>query len=138
MLSLAAASKEGAVVSSMVKVAVVVLVFKQSSVAVKVTKAEPVAPHSSLKAVKSLDHITPPQRSEAAAPPLEANQAFSSAVFPAPSHSTVSSTATVSIVGSVVSSMVKVAVVVLANPHSSVAVKITVCEPVAPHSSLKF
>ena len=41
------------------------------------------------------------------------------------------------IIGSVVSSIVKVASVVLALPQSSVAVKITVVEPVAPQSSLK-
>ena len=46
--SLAATSILGAVVSSMVKVALVVLVFKQASVAVKVTVADPVAPQSSL------------------------------------------------------------------------------------------
>ena len=42
-----------------------------------------------------------------------------------------------SIVGFVVSSIVNVAVVELALPQSSVAVKITVADPVAPQSSLK-
>ena len=46
--------------SSMVNVAVVELVLPQASVAVKVTVALPVAPQSSLRAVKSLDHVTPP------------------------------------------------------------------------------
>ena len=41
----------GAVVSTIVNVAVVVLTLLQSSVAVKVTVAEPVAPQSSLKDV---------------------------------------------------------------------------------------
>jgi hypothetical protein len=42
---------EGGVISLIVKVAVVVLAFPQSSVAVKVTVAEPVAPHKSLNEV---------------------------------------------------------------------------------------
>jgi hypothetical protein len=41
----------GGVVSSIVKVAVVVVVKRQASVAVKVTNALPVAPQSSLKAL---------------------------------------------------------------------------------------
>ena len=53
-----------------------------------------------------------------------------------PSHSTVSSSAAVSIVGLVVSSIVNVAVVVLALPQSSVAVNVTIALPVAPQSSL--
>ena len=48
-----------------------------------------------------------------------------------PSHSTVESEAIMSIDGFVVSSIVNVAVVVLALPQSSVAVKITVADPVA-------
>ena len=39
--------------------------------------------------------------------------------------------------GAVVSSMVNVAVVLLALPQSSVAVKVTVTAPVAPHRSLR-
>ena len=41
-------------------------------------------------------------------------------------------------VGSVVSSMVNVAFVVDALPHTSVAVKVTVAAPVAPQRSLKL
>ena len=41
----------GLTVSSMVKVALTVLAFPHSSVTVKVTNAEPVAPQSSLNAV---------------------------------------------------------------------------------------
>src|SRR5688572_31962809 len=63
--------------------------------------------------------------------------ASSAAVLPAPSHSTVSSDASVSIVGGVVSSIVKVAVVVLALLQSSVAVKVNVALPVSPQSLLK-
>ena len=48
---------EGSVVSSIVKVAVVVLLFPHSSVAVNMTVADPVAPQSSLNAVKSLDQV---------------------------------------------------------------------------------
>ena len=58
----------GAVVSSMVKVAVVVELLLHSSVTVKVTVVEPVNPHSSLMAEKSLLHDTEPQLSEATAP----------------------------------------------------------------------
>ena len=55
----------GAVVSSMVNVAVVLVALPQSSVAVKVTVAAPVAPQSSLKAAKSLLQVTPLQASVA-------------------------------------------------------------------------
>ena len=66
-----------------------------------------------------------------------ANHAAKAAALPAPSHCTVSFAAGVSILGAVVSSIVKVADVVEVNPQESVAVKITVAEPVAPQSSLK-
>ena len=52
--------RTGAVVSSMVNVAVVDVLSPQSSVAVKVTVAAPVAPQRSLRDVKSLLHVTPP------------------------------------------------------------------------------
>ena len=121
----------------MVNVAVVEVALLQSSVAVNVTVALPVAPQSSLNAVKSLLQVTLLQTSLAAAPPLESNHAVKAAVLPAPSHSTVSFEAAVSIVGLVVSSIVNVAVVEVALPQSSVAVKVTVAEPVSPQSSLK-
>ena len=57
-------------------------------------------------------------------------------MLPAPSHSTVLFDASVSIVGGVVSCIVNVAVVVLVLPQASVAVKVTVTAPVAPHRSL--
>ncbi len=133
----ASTSMLGAVVSSMVNVAVVDEARPQPSVAVKVTVTEPVAPHSSLNASKSLDQVTPLQTSPAMAPPLLANQAFKASTFPAPSHSTTSSEASTSMLGAVVSSMVKVAVVEVALPQSSVAVNVTVAEPVAAHSSLR-
>ena len=96
----------GAVVSSIVKAAVVFDVLLQSSVAVKVTRADPVAPQSSERTEKSLLQVTPPQVSLAFAPPLLVSQAFNSAVLPAPSHSTVLSLAGVSMVGGVVSTTV--------------------------------
>ena len=129
-------SNTGAVVSSMVKVADTLLLLPQSSVAVKVTVAEPVAPQSSLNATKLLLQVTPLQISEAVAPPLLFNHAFRASALPAPSHSTVSSEAAV-ISGLVVSSIVNVAEEELLFPQSSVAVKVTVAEPVAPQSSLK-
>src|SRR5690606_41196747 len=129
-------SMVGSVVSSTVKVAVAVAELPHSSVAAKVTVAEPLSPHSSESAVKLLVQVRlVEQLSEAEAATLEANQSFSAWLFSEPSHSTVTSLATMSMVGSVVSSMVKVAVAEAELPHSSVAVKVTVAEPVAPHSS---
>jgi hypothetical protein len=84
-----------------------------------------------------LVQVTLPQSSDAMAPPLLANHALSAAVFPDPSHSTVSSEASVSMLGGVVSSIVKVAVVVVVKRQASVAVKVTTALPVAPQSSLK-
>ena len=127
----------GAVVSSMVNVAVVVLVLPQSSLAVNVTVSLPVAPQASLRPVLLWLQVTPLQASVATAPPLLDNQAVKAAVFPPPSHSTVWSEAAVVMFGSTLSSMVKVAVTVLALPHSSVAVKVTVADPVAPQPLLK-
>ena len=127
----------GTVVSSMVKVADVVEVLLHSSVTVKITVDEPVKPQSSLKATKSLLQVYVPHTSEAApALPLAESQPFKSDRLPAPSHSTVKSMASDAMAGSVVSSMVKVAVVVLVFPQSSVAENITVADPVAPQSSL--
>ena len=65
------------------------LVLPHASVAVKVTVADPVAPQSSLNDVKLLLQVTPLHTSDAAAPPLLASHAFSAAVLPVPSHSTV-------------------------------------------------
>ena len=87
----------------MVNVALVVEELPQTSVAVNTTVALPVAPHRSLKAVKSLLHVTLLQASVAVAPPLEANHAFSSALLPKPSQDTVKPEAGVSIEGAVVS-----------------------------------
>ena len=53
-------------------------------------------------------------------------------MLPMPSHSTVESEAIISSDGFVVSSIVNVAVVELALPQSSVAVNVTVADPVAP------
>ena len=109
----------------MVNVALVLLALPQSSVAVKVTVAAPVAPQRSLSPSKSWLQVTPPQMSLAAAPARLSNQALRASVLPSPSHSTVSSEAAMSMVGAVVSSMVNVAVVLLALPQSSVAVNST-------------
>ena len=73
----------------MVKVAVLVVVLLQASVAVKITVADPVAPQSSLNEVKLWDQVTAPHASDADAPPLVDNHVFKAAVLPAPSHSTV-------------------------------------------------
>ena len=63
----------GAVVSSMVNVALVSDGKLHASVAVKVTFAEPVSAHPSDKAVKSLLNVTAPHTSVAEAPPSEFN-----------------------------------------------------------------
>ena len=90
MISAGALGAIGATVSTIVKVAEVELSFPQPSVAVKVTVAEPVSPHSSERAVKSFDQVIAEQSSVAVAPPLLANQALRASMFPLPSHSTVS------------------------------------------------
>ena len=114
------------------------MVRLHSSVAVKVTVAEPVMPQSSLKAIKLLVQVTPAQLSEAApVTPIEANQSLISVVFPLPSHSTVKSEASTSIVGGVASSMVKVASNSIKLLLSSVSLNVTISEPVMPQSSLK-
>src|SRR5690606_3689477 len=137
VISCAGMVTTGLVVSSIVKVAgVSVLLLPHSSVAVKVTVALPVIPQPSLNVVKLLVHTMEPQVSLAIAPPAVANQAFNWTLLPKPSHSTVRFWAGVISTGLVVSSIVKVAVVVLALPHESVAVKVTVAEPVSPQSSL--
>ena len=124
----------GAVVSSIVNVAVVEEEFPQASVEVNVTVADPVAPQSSLSPLKLLDQEMPEQTSEEVAPPYVASQLLSSTVLPAPSHSTVKLDAEV-ISGFVVSTIVNVATVEEEFPQASVDVKITVAEPVAPQSS---
>jgi len=69
-------------------VAAVVEVFPHSSVAVKVTKAEPLVPQMMDNEVKSLLHVTFPQLSVATAPPFAASHTVNWAVFPSPSQST--------------------------------------------------
>ena len=72
----------GAVSSTMVKVAVVLVWFPQLSVAVKITVAVPVAPQRSDTELKLLLHTTPEHTSLAMAPPLEVNHALNSPVLP--------------------------------------------------------
>jgi uncharacterized protein (DUF736 family) len=133
----ASVSIVGAIVSIIVNVAVVLVALPHESVAVNVTVAAPVAPQPSLKTVKLFVHLTPLHTSLADAPPLLANHAANAAVLPCPSHATVKSDASVSIVGAIVSIIVNVAVVLVALPHESVAVNVTVAAPVAPQPSLK-
>ena len=92
----------GGVLSSMVKVPVVVDLLPQSSVAVKITVAAPVAPHKSLKPGLLLLQVTLLQASVAAAPPLLSNHVLKSSALPDP-HSTVGLLACLVIVGGVVS-----------------------------------
>ena len=99
-------------VSSIVNVAVVLLLLPQSSVAVKVT-VMPVAPQSSLKASKSLLQVTSLHASDAMAPPLLASQSVGQLRYrrrhTQPSHPW----RAMSMAGAVVSSIVNVAVVLL-------------------------
>ena len=103
----------GGVVSSMVNVADVWLVLPQSSLAVKVTVTAPVAPQRSLSVASLWLNVTALQLSLASAPPLSASHPARSAVLPAPSHSTVRSEASVSMLGAMMSVTVIVWVHVL-------------------------
>ena len=89
----------GGVLSSMVNVAVVVLVLPQSSVALKITRSRRVVgQRASVDRSESLQ-VTSPQLSVAVAPPLFAIHVSNAVTLPAPSHSTVSSIASVTIGG---------------------------------------
>src|SRR5688572_1749855 len=122
----------GGVVSTIIKEAVVDDALPHPSVAVKVTMILPVAPHCELELPSLLLQVTPEHISDAVAPPLPDNHEFRSLTFPAPSHSTVMLEAA-RMEGGVVSTILKVATVEEALPQSSVAVKVTVALPVAPH-----
>ena len=91
----------GAVVSFTVKVPVVVAVFPQASVAVKVTVTA--AEQSADNELKSFVQVTVEQVSVAAAPPFEASHAAIAPPLPVPSHSTVMFDAWVVITGAVLS-----------------------------------
>ena len=119
------------------KLAVVEDGLPQASVAVKVTEAVPVEPQSSLNPSKLLVQVTSEHVSLETAPPLEANHAAKASWFPWPSHSTVAFEACVEIVGLVVSTIVKLAVVEDGLPQASVAVKVTDAVPVWPQPSLR-
>ena len=128
-------SMAGAVVSSIVNVAVVLLLLPQSSVAVKVTVAMPVAPQSSLKARSRCSRLRRcmhrKRQHRRCWRAIRQVSCVAGAVLNRRIHgSHVDGWA-------VVSSIVNVAVVLLLLPQSSVAVKVTVAMPVAPQSSLK-
>ncbi len=127
----------GLVVSTIVKVALRESSLPQSSVAVKVTVAAPVAPHKSLSALKLLLQVTLPQASVAVAPPLLANHAFNSVALPEPSHSTVKLLGLFVMVGRVVSSITNVDVVEDWLPQASVAVNVTTASPALPQAEVK-
>ncbi len=117
MLSVAGVSILGGVVSSIIKSALVTMLLPQSSVAIKSTLTNPVAPHSSLNTPPLFVQVTTLQSSLASAPPLFANQPWYSDTLPEPSHSTVSFCAKTSSVGGVLSSIVKIADVCAVLPH---------------------
>jgi len=77
-------TRYGGVVSSILNVAVVVAVFPQASVAVKVTSALPVAPQPSLNAVKLFVHNTGAHSALEAAPPFAPSQFVSSSLLLGP------------------------------------------------------
>ena len=126
-MMLVSAVMAGAVVSSMVNVAVEELELPAQSVTVKVTVAEPVAPQSSLKPAKSLLQVSDKpaassQLSVAVAPPWLATHALSASMLPIPSHSTVWSEAAM-IAGAVVSWTWMICSWVDSLPHKSVTVQ---------------
>src|SRR5262245_60412446 len=108
--------------------------FPQASVAVKVTVAAPLAPHRSLRLVKSLVTTALPLQTSLAV--TLASQALIWPLLPEPSHS---KTALVvqAITGAVVSCTDTVRVQLLWLPQASVAVNVTVAAPLAPHKSLR-
>ncbi len=117
------------------KVAVVLLVLPQSSVAVNVTVIFPTPKQAKLEESKELVQVTPPkQSSKDWAPPLTNNQLENSSVFPLPSQSTVALTAGI-IFGGETSCVENVAVVLTSCPQSSVAVNVTVTDGLQPKSS---
>ncbi len=126
----------GAVLSSKVRVLVSVVLLSQSSVTVNVIVVTPVSPHRSVEGAvaKSLTIVKVPEQSSSAV--AEFNQLFITAVFNPSAHSKVRSTGS-DISGLVVSSMVKMAEVVLVFPQSSVAVKITSTFPLVPQVVVK-
>ncbi len=75
----------GATVSMILKVALVVAVLPQASVAVKITVALPAAPQPVIP-VKLLVQVTALQLSVAKAPPLKLSQRFKEDKFPVPLH----------------------------------------------------
>src|SRR6185369_14045067 len=107
------------------------------SIAVKVTVADPLAPQPSLTPLKLLLQVTLPLHwSLATAPPWAESQLFNAVVLPLPSHSTVWLVACWLNTGATVSWIVKVAVLPLVLPQASIAVKVTVADPLAPQPSL--
>ena len=120
----------GLVVSSTVTVTVVVAELLHSSVTVRVTALAPRWLQS--KAVWLAARLTMPQPSE------DMLSMSADTMDPLPMASSVTVWSLPAAVGFVVSSMVKVAWVVDALPHTSVAVKVTVTAPVAPQRSLKL
>ena len=119
----------GLVVSSTVTVTVVVAELLHSSVTVRVTVLAPRWLQSN--AVWLAARLTMPQ-------PSEDRLSMSAATMdPLPMASSVTVWSLPAAVGLVVSSMVNVAEVLEALPHTSVAVKTMVMDPVAPQSSEK-
>ena len=116
----------GAVVSTTVKVAVVVTQLPQTSVAVKITVTD--VEQSADSVEKLLVHVTVEQLSEAIAPPLLASQALKESVFPCPLHSTVVLEAETVTTGAVTSCTFMVCVAVDILPQPSVAVHVLVTE----------
>ena len=113
----------GIVVSSMVNVALVLLLFPHPSVAVNSTSMLPVMPQSGVRSpTKSFVHsIGSLQASVAVAPPLLLIHACKAVLCIPPSHSTVSSIAAV-IAGGTRSSLIYVARQLLVFPAASVTV----------------
>ena len=127
MLSDAATSIVGSVVSTIVKVASRVIALLLESVRVKVTVSVPVAPQSSLKPVLLVVMVTEPQLS--IPEKVLFNQLLNSVVFPEPSQATVKSLGGITQVGFSVSFTVTSKLQVVVFPISSTAVVVTVVTP---------
>src|SRR5690606_15136363 len=110
VLFCAAFTNVGAVVSSIVEVAVVVTTLPQASLPVKITSTLPVAPHAATKLAASslFVQVTVEQLSVASAPTWFANQLFNACVVFVP-HCTIKLCACFVNTGNVVSTTLTVA-----------------------------
>jgi hypothetical protein len=125
----------GTLVSSIVKLALVVFVLPHASLTVNITVVVPVKPHPSLNPLKLLLHVNavPLQASLATAPALAFNHPTKLSTLPLPSHCTVLDIAVVAITGLVVSCTTTLALHTAILPAVSRAVNSYILVSLAPH-----